>query len=116
MARYTFNHVVSGNRQITFCNSRYAGKPISARAVCSPDDHYDPEVGEKIAQAKLDLKVQKIRVRLHKENVEYMQKLLDSLREDLLKEQARLDRDSAEKERLIEFIKSYSPTFMSKAD
>ena len=108
MARYSYQHVQTADgRQITICHSRYAGKPIIGKAYCRPEDPYDPEVGERIAKARLDKKVQKIRVKRHTDNIASLEASLSFIKAELAKELYRLGRDERMLEECEETIKQY---------
>ena len=108
MARYSYQHVQTADgRQITICHSRYAGKHIIGKAICRPEDSYDPEVGERIAKAKLDSKVQNIIIKKHKNSIAFYESDLKYVKDALAKELYRLGRDERMLEECEEILKQY---------
>ena len=95
MARYTYRHIDNGNVHVTICYSTYAGEMISGKAYCAPEDTFDPEIGERVARARLDKKVQKIRVRNHKKKIENAQIMIQALQDIIGVEENRLRKDAA---------------------
>lgn len=62
--RYRFIHYVNANEEtVTVCVSKYAGKIVRGVAICSLSDEYDEVVGNRIAQARCDLKVAEKRLK-----------------------------------------------------
>lgn len=107
MARYTYRHFQSGDRHITICYSRYAGQPISGKAVCAPEDNASDEIGEILSRARLDEKVQKIRVRNHKDVISNCESLIGRLQEMIEREKVRLERDTRVLEECKDTIHKY---------
>ena len=108
MARYSYQHVQAGDgRQITICHSRYAGKHIIGKAVCQPGDEYSPEIGERIAKAKLDKKVQKIRIKRHNQNLACLEGSIDYIKTEYAREIYRLGRDECILEECENILKQY---------
>ena len=56
-----YNYTVDGNTVIAI--GSYAGKPVTAKAVCADCDTFDAEIGKKIAAKRLDLKIWKKRLK-----------------------------------------------------
>ena len=94
MARYTYKHIDKDDIHVTLCYSRYAGKPIYGKAVCSKEDTYVPEIGEQIARARLDAKVQRIRIKKHNASIKNAQEVINLCNEIIKTETARLQKDS----------------------
>lgn len=107
MARYTYQHIDIEDKHITICYSRYAGKKISAKTICAPGDVYDPAVGEAIAKAKLDIKVQNIRISKHNRKVEEYRKAIMDLQDRIWIEQKRCTKDSIIKQNAKDVIDYY---------
>ena len=62
MARkYHFYTQPAKNKVI--CVSHFAGKPVRGVAICSEHDEFNEETGRKLAQARCDLAMSKLRVR-----------------------------------------------------
>lgn len=107
MARYSYQHITAGDKQITICHSRYAGKRIIGKAVCQPGDEYSPEIGETIARAKLDKKVQVKRIKRHKQNIAWLYQNLDYIKSELERELTRLGRDERMFEECEEILNNH---------
>ena len=107
MARYTYQHIDTEDKHITICYSRYAGKKISAKTVCAPGDTYDPIVGENIARAKLDVKVQNIRIAKHNKKIEDCRKAIIDLQNRVWIEQKRCTKDEIIRQKARNIINQY---------
>jgi hypothetical protein len=107
MARYTYKHIDVGNRHITLCFSRYAGKEISAKADCSEYDVNVPEIGEQIARARLDSKIQRMRIKHHKELLNCYITLRDYFENKIDIERRRMIKDEKMLEDCTDIIKKY---------
>lgn len=95
MARYTYRHIDNGDVHVTICYSTYAGKMISGKAYCAPGDTFDPEIGERVARARLDKKVQKIRIRNHTEKIQGLKMIISECEKMIGVEEERLRKDAA---------------------
>ena len=95
MARYTYRHIDNGDVHVTICYSTYAGKMISGKAYCAPGDTFDPEIGERVARARLDKKVQKIRIRNHTEKIQRLKMIISECEKMIGVEEERLRKDAA---------------------
>ena len=57
------------NKRVVICESRFAGKKVTATVKCSPEDTFDYEYGCRLAQARLDQKIALKRVKKAKERI-----------------------------------------------
>ena len=74
---YKFVHLK--NRVIAI--STYAGKTVKGEAACHPDDEFDTEFGEKLAEARCRVKVAKKRAaRAKKKRIEAERMVEDAMR------------------------------------
>lgn len=64
MARY---RTYTDNKGKVVVVSSYAGRSVRGVAKCNPQDSFDAETGQKIAQARCDLKIAEKRVKRAKE-------------------------------------------------
>ncbi len=56
-----FTYTNKDGLKVVKVGSTYAGKPVWGYAACAPGDTYDYELGYKIAKARCDVKVAKLR-------------------------------------------------------
>lgn len=60
MKKYNFYIDEKNSSVIAVC--RYAGRSVRAVAKCSPDDTFDIEFGKKLAKARCEVKVAKMKI------------------------------------------------------
>ena len=58
-----YEHELKNGAKEVIAVSSYAGKKVKGKAVCSPDDEYDVEIGKKLAAYRLDVKVDEKRLK-----------------------------------------------------
>ena len=59
--------------------SSYAGRKVKGKAVCSPDDKFDEEIGKKLAKLRCDVKVDEKRVKRASEERDFYMGILCEL-------------------------------------
>lgn len=107
MARYTYKHIDNGDTHITLCFSTYEGKGIWGRAICASGDKFDPKIGEEIARAKLDRKVQRKRIHKHRMRIDAYTRDIKNWVEKLDVEQRRLMKDIMLLDECEDIIRKY---------
>ena len=61
MAKDWYKFVVRDDKREIICISHYAGRTVKGVAKCAPNDNWDIEYGRRLAQARCDYKIAKMR-------------------------------------------------------
>jgi len=56
-------HTYTDNEHVVVVTSTYAGKTVRGVAKCSPNDKFDICIGENLAKARCDYKIEKLRTK-----------------------------------------------------
>lgn len=108
-AKYEYKiHTKRNGKKEVVAISSYAGKTVKAKAICSPEDTYDEELGKEIARLRCAVKIDEKRARRAKKEKDALLRAEAELARKLLKNSnyvvdsiAQLKHDKKELEELI---------------
>lgn len=107
----TFNHVVNKEKRYVLAMAKNDGKMVKSIAKCSPNDTFDAEKGEALADARCEVKILDKQRKSEQRVVEYLTKCADIIQFELEKHRNladRLDSDFCRaKDRLSELLNSF---------
>lgn len=100
---YTYTEPITGCKCVKAVTN-YVGQNMFAIAKCDTIDEFDQEFGEKLAIARLNIKIAKRRVALAKERAEYAAEYKEFLEKELRRVNASIKREETSiEERYVDY-------------
>ena len=84
--KYYIHKRKDGSKEVIAVSS-YAGKKVKAKAVCSPHDEFDEEIGKKLSRLRCALKIEKKRLNRAKQQRSFLFNLDSDVQYMILKNQ-----------------------------